>query len=947
MDTEPTDDFASESFFDQNSLQQQIHQIDGAGLDGADLNATVTVPDVALATPSAVVEELSKKWNSGCLERIAWSRHGHIASISEDGASVYLECLCYDHESKSWGLHKRQPLTTTFSSVFEDAVSLAWSVTGGELAVVDAKGRIWVYHTAVAIINRLTLARQGATDDGDEYSQPIGTTWLSQDRQERPRNVVTNATKMGSRWQHGNARAKPLGPYWHRAVVVVHRSGLLSLCFQRRDGQYSKVTKQLTLPDKMLYTHASFAPTLEGKLLVALHSTKKTISLYFVAIDWTEVNQAIEGLPSLSVESVPNQVLSQPSASASIPENFDPDSWLLSHLKIIPSSDVEKVAQVPPSILAVSTGVNRAVNIPDAGFLISSTIKRWTITSVETKLHPIFDALPSSGGSAAPSKPVHSLREQADKVEQVITTMHHVEGTQALVITTQENRTDFLSCDDLSPVQYAASDQETTCMAQSGFAFPFTQTIFTPSFSPGSCIRADLSTDGKTQLCIMGYQLNPLQTLQPLDPHTDAAIASLNLTFARACWSNATIDDVLMCATASVPPELISTVISSMYRSMFRDSEFVHEKTQGSELERLFHKQVMGKVFSYHASLAANCSQLSSTASTIGRVGGWSLSAQWAWIVNNVRQTTTVLFINLRDIQNAALVVSQDFTDMLCANLKWGLSLIRFIFHAILEVGDRTTNPEMFDEDDKGSIGDTNGDGSQGLVALILNCHASRIFLIAFVRAVRAYAKVSEPKSQHQLQVLQTIRQQTTAKGLDFPAIEALLEYRWSAIGDVEGDIAATAVRQLDMMATGIVHESYQDTIKNILTKLINSPQGLRAKGLIDRLKLFVDYVDVEYIFLNQEILGRPQSRGTASMDTRNEVTYDIHRKRPITKGTPEPATAGGDGQPMVRKCMRCGSYSEDVVVPPKDWSRQVAMSLARCVCDGNWVFEPWDSVGK
>ena len=929
---DPPDDFASESFFDENSLQQQIQQIDAGGnLSGADLSGTVA--NVALPSNPAVVEQLSRRWYCGCLERIAWSRHGHLAGISKDGSTVYLECLRYNHDSASWDLHERHSLTT----VFEDATSVAWSATGGELAVVDVRGRVWIYHTALAAINRLSLARQGALDEGDDYSQPVGMTWLSQDRQERPRNVVNHASKGESRWQHANARAKPLGPYWPRAIVIVHRNGVFTLCFQRRDGQYLKVSKQLSPPDRELYTHASFAPTLAGRMIIALHCVKKKISVCFLTIDWTEVNQGLEGLPSLTIEPVSCKVSSQPSASATTAENYDPDSWMLSHLKIVQTSDVERPIQVPPTILAVSTGISRTFGIADAGFLVASAAKRWAVKSVETKLHPLFDALPSSGSDGEATKPVVTLEELPDKLEQVITSVHQVDGVQTLTITTLENRTDFLSLEDLSPMSYAASEQETTCMSQSGFSFPYTQSILNPAFSPGACVRADVDTDGKTQLVVMEYQLGEPDSQQPMDPHIDAAIASLNLTFARACWSNAMIDDVLACAARSVPPELIPTVISSMYRAMFRDTEFVHERTQGSELERLFHKQVMSKVFSYHASLASNCSQLPSMAAAEARNGGWTLSGQWAWIVNNVRQTTTLLFMNLRDVQNAAIVVSQDFTEMLCANIKWGLSLIRFIFNNILEVGDRESNPEMFDEKDRGRFGDTQGDGSQGLVALLMNCHASRIFLIALVRAVRTYAKNTEPKSQHQLQVLQCIQQQTMSKGLSFAAIEAILEYRWSAAGDVEGDTAATAVRQLDMMATGIVHEAYHATIKNLLSKLINSTQGLRAKNVVDRLKLFVDHVDLEYVFLNQDILGR-RSDGQST-----NVIYDVLRKRVIAKGNPE--TPGSAGPLMVRKCIRCGSFSKDVVVPPRDWPRQFAMLLTRCVCDGNWVLENWDRV--
>lgn len=917
-----TDDFESEAFFDPSSLQQ-IQQIDPT----ADLGSVANVP---IPPNPAVIQQLQRRWYCGCMERVAWSRHGHIASISEDASTVYLECLRFNCDSKTWGLHDRQPLST----IFEDATSLAWSSTGSELAIVDVKGRLWIYHNSLAAVNRLILARQGNLDEISDVSQAVGMTWLNQDRQERPRNVVTLASKSDGRWLHSNARAKPLGPYWHRAVVLVHRNGLLTLCFQRGDGQYSRVTKQLSPSDDTLYSHASFAPTVEGKMLVALHSFKSLISVFLISMDWTEVKHAVEGLPTLTIEHVSCEVSSQPSGSPTMSDVYDPDSWILSHLEVVQTSDVEKATQIPPTILAISSGINKASSATDIGYLVSSVIKRWAVTSVEQRLHPLFDEVASRGTDHPGPSSIYTLQSQPDRDEQVITTVHHVDGHQALVVTTQENRTDFLSSEDLSPVSYAASVVETSSLSQSGFAFAYTPNVLCPSFSPNACVRADLGPDGKTELAVMQYQLGQGQSQPALDPNLDAAVAALNLAFARACWSNATIDDVLMCALQTVPPETIPSVVSSAYRTLFRDSEFVHEKTQGSELERIFHKQVMGRVMAYHAGLTAHCRQLPSMSVTEGRQG-WSLSAQWAWLANNIRHTATLLFMNLRDVQNLNLVMSQDFTDMLCSNIRWGLSVMRFIINTILEVGDRETNPEMFDEKDRGRFGDSLGDGSQGIVALLLSIHCSRIFLIAFVRAVRAYAKNTEPRSKHQVQVLQCIQQQTTGKGITFPAIEAILEYRWAAQGDVEGDIAATAVRQLDMMATGIVHQSYQPTIKILLTRLFNSAVGLRAKMLIDRSKLFTDHVDLEYVFLNYHVLGE-----RADDPRPTSVIYDIHRKKPILKGSTELNRAG---ELVVRRCTRCGSYSEDINVPPKDWSRQVATLLAKCVCDGNWAVEPWD----
>lgn len=920
-DLDQNDHFASEAFFNQNSLQQQIQQLDPTN----NLGATATGPP---ATNPALIEQLQRRWYCGCLERVAWSRHGHIATISNDGSTVHVECIRYDSDSHSYKLHEKLTLPT----LFEDAVSLAWSAHGGELAVVDSRGRIFIYHSSLVALNSLILARSGNMDQISDTSQPIGVAWLNQDRQDRPKNVVLQATKTETRWIHNNARAKPLAPYWARGLLLAHRNGGLTLCFQRTKSPYAVTTHRLSTSDNTLYSHASFAPTVEGRMLVALHSLEAQISAYFLSIDWSGVGE-FDGFPALSLQPVPGKVSSQPSGSPTPSDVYDPDAWNLSHLEVLHSPEVEKMPQAPSAIIAVSSGINKSVNITDPGYLVSSMIRKWTVATVGQKLHPLFADLSSKGSDNKGSRSALTLQSQAEKSEQFVTTIHQVDGQQALIMTTLENRTDFLSSEDLSSVSYAESATETSSMAQSGFTFPFNPDLICPGFSPNACVRADIGQDDKTHITAMETQLGQIQPQQALDPNVDAAIAALNLAFARACWSNATIDDVLMCALQTIPIELAPMVVSSMYRTLFRDTEFINEKTQGSELERIFHKQVMGRVMAYHASLTAYCRQLPSISSTDGREG-WSLSAQWAWVANNIRYTATLLFMNLRDLQNANVQVSQDFSDMLCSNIRWGLGVIRFMISAILKVGDRETNPELFGGKGHGRLGDTAGDGSQGLIALLLNIHCSRIFLVAFIRAVRAYAKNTEPRTRHQLQMLQCIQQQTTGKGITFQAIEAMFEYRWAAQGDVEGDVAATTARQLEMMATGVVAESYQPTIKILLTKLFNSPAGLRAKMLVDRLKLFTDQIDVEYVFLNHEVLGKH-----AADAKRKPVIYDVHRKKPILRGVLEP---GGSGEPVIRRCIRCGSFSADIVVPPPDWSKTVSQLLSKCICDGQWVIEAW-----
>jgi len=718
---------------------------------------------------------------------------------------------------------------------------------------------------------------------------------------------------------------------------MVHRKGNLTLCYLRGDGQYSRITKELSTNADLLFTHAAFSPTVENKLLVILHSYSATLSVYLVQIDWTEVRQSLEGLPNLTVEVVAHGISSLPTHSPINGDVYDPDSWSLTHLEVIPTSDVEKAVQLPPTIVAVLTGVNRSVSVADSGHLVSTLIRRWTVKAVEQKLHPRFDDLPSKPVHPVESTSVSIVQRQMDREEQqVITSTHLIDAGQTIVITTQDGRTEFLSSDDLSPLSYRAAPDEVSSMTQSGFAFPPTATILWPSFSPNACVRADMGPDGQLQFTNMEYQQSHHgQTQRSLDPNLDAAIASLDLTFARACWSSSTIDDIVSCVLHTMSDEHVSHAIAAMYHTLFRDTEFANERAQGSEIERVLSKHVLSKVMSFHAGLSCTSPSLAGT-KVISSVQshGWTLSGQWAWLANNLRHTATLLYMSLRYIQTPNAVNSPDFIDMLCQHISWGLSVIRYIVSTIFDVGDRQTNPAFFPDLPAGArLGDYEGDGSQGLVALLLNVHWSRIFLFAITRAVGTYAKLPEPKTRHQAQLLRTILQHTDEKGLNFQAIESMLDCRWAGAGDVEGNIGATAARQIEMMATGNVPESYQGTVKRLLTKLFNVNGGLRERTFVDRLKLLAHPVDEEYLFLNTNVRGKGDDGTTRKI-------YDIHRRRLILKGARE---NHGTGEEMIRRCVRCGSYSEDVNGPSREWPRQVAALLSKCVCDGFWILEPWD----
>jgi hypothetical protein len=172
------DDFNADPFFNDGSLQQ----IDASvGIDA--------LHSVPLPSSPQVVERILDLQACGCLNRVVWSRGGvgHIAQIREDGHSIDLSCLVFDPGSLTWTLSPKQTETVGLGELN----SLAWSPTGSDLAVVDARGRLSILRPQQGASNRFLPVRSGLLDEVDELGQVIGLHWLSQDTSslERPVSI--------------------------------------------------------------------------------------------------------------------------------------------------------------------------------------------------------------------------------------------------------------------------------------------------------------------------------------------------------------------------------------------------------------------------------------------------------------------------------------------------------------------------------------------------------------------------------------------------------------------------------------------------------------------------------------------------------------------------------------------------------------------------------------
>ena len=110
--------------------------------------------------------------------KVAWSKSGCIAYMTQEGRSVNLQHLACSPQDGQWGLgtpHTAETVSTMHSD--HQLVHLCWNHSGMELAIVDVFGRISIFMITSAL-NRIAAIRRCVLDPEDNTSAVIGLMWL-------------------------------------------------------------------------------------------------------------------------------------------------------------------------------------------------------------------------------------------------------------------------------------------------------------------------------------------------------------------------------------------------------------------------------------------------------------------------------------------------------------------------------------------------------------------------------------------------------------------------------------------------------------------------------------------------------------------------------------------------------------------------------------------------
>lgn len=114
--------------------------------------------------------------------KVAWSRLGAIAYISNDGQKILVRYLHCKPEDGQWTLSNESTIEqATEAHSGHTLVHICFNETGSDLAIVDSSARISTFSISLAL-NLFNISRSPTVDHEDDRNQPVGLMWLNSNR---------------------------------------------------------------------------------------------------------------------------------------------------------------------------------------------------------------------------------------------------------------------------------------------------------------------------------------------------------------------------------------------------------------------------------------------------------------------------------------------------------------------------------------------------------------------------------------------------------------------------------------------------------------------------------------------------------------------------------------------------------------------------------------------
>lgn len=578
---------------------------------------------------------------------------------------------------------------------------------------------------------------------------------------------------------------------------------------------------------------------------------------------------------------------------------YDASSHFLSHLEIIPTSDIERVPQLPPTIMAFYTPVINHMGMVNDGLLGMTTVKRWHVVSAERKLHPNFDSIQSRASNSTRSRRTDLQRLEDVHINQIVTTVQKIDGGEHLALGNADGSLALYDPSSLTPLYMTNDSVELTSMAQIGFVFPSYSRGLNVSVSPNACVAVSLGNDGAVHLTHIEHP-SGLSYHSTNPAVIETAIATIVLSFARSFYSHMSWNDILLLVTEHLDPMHYPRLIQSILRDLLSDRDFI----PGPDAESVS-KPIVTRVLSLLASLGHDPST--------NQRGHTSMLS---WLSLDIRSCAVTFMQLLGSVKQNGGVEWKDpeACEIACSNIRWALDLCKFIVDDLFEMSDQNDLLPAPSENEIHRSVDL-----QRITKLLLISIWPRSFLKMVARILRGFVRVTQdPKAllaPEAAPAFSRMAELVENSSLKMEPLEQLLigvdkvvQQAYQISGMSDRDKADT---ERFILSHGEIPEVLQDVVPRILQDVLPM-----KRSNMDRLSLYME----DYSWL-----GIREDRRTKAF--RKDFVVDVHRKKVMKR----------KGLKRVRKCIRCGSVSADLV-KMRHWPRTLRDHISRCVCEDTFA---------
>ncbi|EED24095.1 RNA polymerase II Mediator complex subunit Sin4, putative [Talaromyces stipitatus ATCC 10500] len=902
------------------------------GLDVDDLFGDPNSLDLGLATAQptkGLAQHLDEMRLLGCCRKIAWSRLGCIAYISQDGLQVIVRHLACNPTDGKWGLSDEYPQNQIAQlHLGQQLLHLCWNETGSDLAVLDASGRISILSIPTAL-NNLAISRQTVVDPPDDGAQVVGMMWMNSNRAV---HAFHQAAKVDVRWGYSAFRRKPIGPFHPAgkpALICFTRNGIMRLLYQNPDQRWAEVSAELktTNQSDSILTHAACLPSPNG-ILVATHSFSGKLSLFRVQImwnppQWDPAQQRQAGVvhfpvPSIRIShcktEVPGRVFSFSKDQADDLPNIVPGqsfSYQLTNLELVSGqSDNTGATTSAPWILAVySSPINSAGHDTQQP---ASVMVRWQLETSTLNLHPVFEELVSKRANGQQRTKLEIRRLEDIHFDKHVVSIDHVEFGNVLAITHDDSSISIFDPRSMSQFTEGGDLNAVTSMAQAGFRFPVEAPGLNICFSPNGCLAVVLDTDWQAQLRIANYNFEPEGDLH--DGKNSIGIIALSLAFCRGCAIEYNTDDLLVTISSQLSSEAQNVFVNEVYRALPINCNFSVEQ------EKPMQNPYVPRCLSLQAALGFQSSYTPR---------GLPSSVPWAILHLRHASLLFAFFFSYSKAPKENETLDHDVLQMVYGNTKWALDFTQYLLDDLFALA-KEFEPVL---DDKEALAQKVKTTSSLSLNLVL-ASMSRAFLHLVCRGLRGVhtSSIASPfagdgraysKELYTLIDKAPVRFNVYEKFLN--GVESAIKNAYQAQGLGDND---RRTPEKDLLLNSRIPAIMIPVIVSLFRQTIPAVQAE-----IDQMSIYL----TDYSWL-----GVCDDRRTEHYRRTRHV--DIVKKVPLRGFNSNNNTIEPDiTSPSRRRCVRCCEVTGDPSSPRSllYFNLTLRLQLIRnCLCGGMWTFE-------